>query len=174
MEHRAFAFDYAAFADELKPLLERALADGDAAPLEAFVEDHRDALKDPYEGAPLGDDWRDLLENEDVHEYGDFALTRYYDPAADLGLGYDWEDVQVLLQRELRTDLPLLGEPVGPPKRRFDPGRSGSYFQSAAQVQRHLEQVEALARDRAELSGDLDALLHVLRTASAKGLYVTF
>src|SRR5262249_43022633 len=91
MSHKAYAFNWRAFErDELPGLLSGALETGDTAGLLAYVERNRQALKDPYQGEPLAESWKDLLENQDIHEYGDFALTRFYDLKADNGLGYCW------------------------------------------------------------------------------------
>jgi hypothetical protein len=59
---------------ELHPLLEEALAADDPTELEAFIDENRAALTDPYEGDPLPEDWRAALENRDVHECGDYAF----------------------------------------------------------------------------------------------------
>src|SRR5262249_35436836 len=133
MSHKAFAFDWLAFErDELPELLTRALGTGETAGLFAYIERNRGILKDPYEGDPLSEDWKDLLENHDVHEYADFALTRFYDPAAEHGLSYCWNEIDDALPKEYRGIL--LGNPFGPRDNRFDPGRYGSYFQTPEQV----------------------------------------
>src|SRR3954453_8782269 len=149
MCHKAYAFDWAAFErDELPGLLSRALETGDTSGLLAYVERNRGLLKDPYEGDPLGEDWEDTLENRDVHEYGDYALTRFYAPAADRGLGPCWADIDDALPREDREVL--LGSPFGPEHNRFDPGRYGSYFQTPVRAAGSLARVRGLGRLRLE------------------------
>jgi hypothetical protein len=138
MEHKAFVFDTKAFDLEVRPVLERALSDGDTRGLVDFIRGNVDVLKDPYEGEPLNENWENSLQVRDPHQYGDFALTKYYDPRQDIGLGRDWEEVQSLLLAEIGTDLPILGRPIGPPNSLFDPGKMGSYFQSEADVRDHL------------------------------------
>jgi hypothetical protein len=137
MFHKAYAFDWPAFEqDELPELLSRALETGDLTGLVAYVERNRHVLKNPYEGGPLDEDWEELLENRDVHEFGDFALTRFYDPAAEFGLGYCWNEIDDAFPEEGR--LALLGSPLGPAHNRFDPGRYGSYFQTPRRVEESL------------------------------------
>ena len=104
--------------------MEQALAANDSAELEEFIDRYRAELKDPYEGKPLPEDWRETLGNRDVQEYGDFALTRFYDPNADCGLGCCWNEIDDALPEEDREVL--LGLPFGPRHNRFDPGRYGS------------------------------------------------
>ena len=90
MSHKAYAFDWSAFArDELHGILLDALSSGDTNGLIRYIEANQDHLKDLYEGGPLSD-WKNVLENFDVHEFGDFALTRFYDPEKDSGLEKDW------------------------------------------------------------------------------------
>jgi hypothetical protein len=85
MSHKAYAFDWRGFELDLRPLLEDALVADKTGQLEKFIGDHRDVVTDsPYEGEPLSDDCRAALENRDIHEYVDHALTRFYDPADDL------------------------------------------------------------------------------------------
>src|SRR5215468_5200920 len=155
MSHKAFVFDYEAFESQLRAILERALRTRDVGEIRAFIMANRAALRDPYEGEPLGADWEDLLERKDVDEYGDFALTRYYDPTRDIGLGDDWHEV---------PERMILGVPLVVEGRAFDPGKQGSYFQPPALVQAHLQ----------ALGADLEPVRKMLEAAAGKGLYVTF
>jgi hypothetical protein len=76
MHHEGDAFDWRALGrDELHGLLVGALQTGDPSGLVADV------------GRP-GAHRPDLPEGRDAHEYGDFALTPFEDPAAGFGLGY--------------------------------------------------------------------------------------
>lgn len=130
MEHKAFLFDYASFERELRSQLEQALANGNVAPLESFINANLRSLRDPYEGLPLGEDWRARIESEDAHQYGDLALTKYYLPTDDIGLGLGWERVQNLIAAARLAVSPILGTIVGPQANPFDPAKLGSYFQS--------------------------------------------
>ena len=177
MSHKAYAFDWRAFErDELPGLLSRALETGDTAGLVAYVERNRQALKDPYEGDPLAEDWQGQLGNRDVHEYGDYALTRFYDPNADCGLAYCWNEIDDALPEEDREVL--LGSPFGPSHNRFDPGRYGSYFQTPQQVAGSLARVRGFdlpwldEHDR----GFVRRFVRLLEecVAAGQGLYATF
>lgn len=171
-EHRAFCFDFRAFEAELAPLLYRALSDEDAEAIRDFVERNREALTDPYEGEPLSEEWEEMLEARDVQAYGDFALTKYYSPKEDIGLGTEWTSVGDRLRGTgSGLDGTLLGIPFGPPVKQFDPGRMGSYFQSPEMVAEHLRRLE-----KEPLDSDIDRAKSVLRAAQEVGigLYVTF
>jgi hypothetical protein len=143
MEHKAYAFDWRAFEFDLLPLLVDSLLAKETGGLVAYIDQHRNELTDPDEGQPLPVDWRNTLGNRDVHEFGDYALTRFYDPDDCWGVGYTWA--------HLSDELPepaanvLLGFTVGPAAHRFDPGRYGSYFQTPELVHESLAVLEAHA-----------------------------
>jgi hypothetical protein len=170
LSHKAFAFDWSAFEFDLHPLLEAALESNDPTELEAFIDEHRKALTDPYEGNPLPKNWRAMLENRDVHEYGDYALTRFYDPSDDCGLVEFWAEVSERLPG--RAADALLGFPIGPRGRLFDPGRLGSYFQTPTQVKKSL----ATLRPRTNKLEELRPFVELLEQCAAEGLgvFVTF
>jgi hypothetical protein len=168
MEHKAYAFDWSRFEFDLHPLLVDALAAHDTTGLEAYIDQHLADLTDPYEGEPLSANWRDTLENRDVHEYGDYALTRFYDPSDGWGIGYEWARLSEELPEPAATAM--LGFPVGPQENLFDPGRYGSYFQTPRRVRESLVALQphgcpALAR-----------YLELLErcVGERRGVYVTF
>jgi hypothetical protein len=168
MEHKAYAFDYASFANELRPILEEALREDSVDALREFIQANLPRLLHPA-GGPLPKAWEDELENSDVHEYGDFALTRFYDPGDDIGLGEAWVEVAELYGQKV-SDL-LLGRPIGG-ETLFDPGRLGSYFQSADDVEQSLAQLRVLLRGSdAEFRA---AAFELFEEARGRGLYVTF
>jgi hypothetical protein len=168
MEHKAFAFDWPRFEFDLHPLLVEALTNNDATRLEAYIDQHLAVLTDPYEGKPLSANWREALQNRDVQEYGDYALTRFYDPADCRGIGHEWDRLSRELPKPAATAM--LGFPVGPPERPFDPGREGSYFQSPRRVRESLAALKLHAR--VELSLYLELLQWC--AAEGRGVYVTF
>jgi hypothetical protein len=143
MSHKAYAFDWSAFArDELHNILLDALSSGDTNGLIRYIEANQDHIKDYYEGGPLSDNWRNVLANFDVQEFGDFALTRFYDPQKDSGLGIEWRGIDEHLSE---TDQAvLLGTPFGSSSAYFDPGRQGSYFQTPREVVRSLARVQRI------------------------------
>jgi hypothetical protein len=170
MSHKAYAFDWRAFEkDELHRLLVAALESGNPATIASYIEAHREQIKDPYEGQPIEQDWQAVLANGDVHEYGDFALTRFYDPADDQGIAETWMSVDAALPEQDRSAL--LGSPLGDPGHEFDPGRQGSYFQTPEQVVESLRRVEHAAPAR-----ELESYVQLLRRCAVDGLgvYVTF
>jgi hypothetical protein len=178
IEHKAYSFDFDEFSKELKPILEASIKSGDIDQLRAFIISNKPYLSDPYEGEPLGDDWEDMVEERDAHQYGDFALTKYYSPDSDQGLGYDWEKVQDILSGSMELHIsPLLGRPLGEPGEYFDPGKMGSYFQDNSQVESSIRVLEKL-KDcfSGELRGAIGEFHEFLENVSdeGKGIYVTF
>lgn len=169
MSHKAFAFDWRRFeSDELYTLITRALESNQVACLVAYIEKHLPELKDPYEGVPLDQTWQELLDNRDVHEYSDFALTRFYDPAADLGVAEEWIEIDRSLTEAERGVF--LGFPIHAAKTAFDPGRMGSYFQTPEQVSESLKIVNQLAIT------SIASFKRLLESCSQHrlGIYVTF
>jgi len=175
MDHKAFLLDYVPFDRELRPTLEGALLSGSLTGLEAFINLNVGKLRDPYQGEPLGSNWKAMLETHDAHQYGDFAMTKYYDPAADIGLGASWETVQDLISADSAlTNSCILGNTIGPQDGPFDPGKMGSYFQSPEEVlQSHKYLLHLLG---SENGADLENALHMLKEAvdAKTGLYITF
>jgi hypothetical protein len=174
MEHKAFVFDFRSFEKELRPILERALSSNDSSDLLRFIDANRASLKDPYEGEPLEEGWREMAEGQDAHQLGDFALTKYYEPNDDLGLGPNWEALQSQLLAKLGKDQALLGRTVGPPTNPFDPGKMGAYFQTEGDVKVNLSDLQRFQGNGA--AEEAKRLVEILRAAAARGrgLYVTF
>jgi hypothetical protein len=176
-EHKAFVLDYQSFESQLKNILESALENKNVSQLSGYISQNQTHLKDPYEGEPLTDNWESMIESQDPHQYGDFALTMFYDPTEDIGLGYDWENIQEILSQKLTDTSSVLGSPIGPESNYFDPGKMGAYFQSPQQVienQRLLE--NSFDQGELESSAELEKMLEMLQAATleGKGLYITF
>jgi hypothetical protein len=170
MEHKAYVFDYTGFQERVAPVMYEALDSGDVDELIRFVEENRAHLTDPYEGAPLGDDWLNFVETRDAHQVGDFALTASYDPGANVGLGYEWERA-----RDLLGEVVVLGKPFGPPTTPFDPGKMGSYFQSPEDVELSRGKIDEALEDQpgeTMIQRAVQMVDAALRANS--GLYVTF
>lgn len=172
MNHQAYAFDYASFEADLRPLLCQALQSQDPEQLAAWIDANLDALTDPYEGEALADDWRDLLETGDVQEHGDFALSKFYDFDLEMGLADDWRAVDERLAQLGASGSLLLGTSLPG----FDPGGAGSYFQSEAEVRQSLATLTSLVEREPQLATELAPALGMLQQAarSKRGLYVTF
>jgi hypothetical protein len=176
LEHKAFIFDYSSFQAELQPLLEEALRSGEVFALVDFINKNLPALSDPYEGERLTSGWWSLLEEKDAHQYGDFALTKYYDPQADIGLGRRWETTEAALVQAFGSAKALLGSPLGTPGNLFDTGKAGAYFQTAEEVQGNRDRLEEAARRDPALRASAQGVLRMLNAAAEgdRGLYVTF
>ncbi len=177
MEHKAFAFDYTTFVTDLSDRLYHALEAEAPELLEEYIRANEADLKDPYSGDPLPPDWDALLEQRDVQEYGDIALTRFYDPTEDIGLSTTWQHLDDLLRQEFGGQpSPILGIPFGPTHNLFDPGRMGTYFQSPTLVRTNLDQLESLLKQKLSLSLQLGDAVEMLRQpiATGQGLFVTF
>jgi hypothetical protein len=176
-QQKAYIFDLDRFNAGLRPLVEESLRTNDHAALRRFIAQHLDELKDPYAGEPLESNWEGLLETRDVQEYADFALTLYYDPSADIGLGNGWPALQELLVREAPagTDL-TMGDVVGPPSRPFDPGGMGAFFLTNEAAVSRLETLRELSGERTNLRDQIAPLLELFATIvdSGRGAYVTF
>ncbi len=176
MEHKAFLLNYQLFENELIHIIEKALVVDDYKELKSFVNENIKDLKDPYEGEPLELDWESLIEEKDPHQYCDFALTKYYNPLEDIGLGYEWDESNDYIMNNLKIDYsPVLGNTLGPKNNYFDPGKIGAYFQSVDIVKHNLLVVRDL---RDSLSNDklLDPAIAMLSKAIEHnaGLYITF
>jgi hypothetical protein len=173
IEHKAFIFDYERFERELLPVLRYALATNDCSALISYIRQNIDSLTDPYQGKPLTDDWEGMIETEDAHQYGDFALTKYYNPTDDIGLGSAWQTIQDFIPAD-RSSSPILGTIIGSIDDPFDPGKIGAYFQSKGQVAENLEFLQQLAQQHS--LEELDKAVELFQRASQlhKGLYVTF
>ena len=169
MEHKAFIFDYDKFQIELYGTLVLSLENWDYSHLKTFILQNIFHLRDPYEGEPLDNDWEKLIETYDPHQYGDFAITKYYNPSDDIGLGYNWQSIHEKSAGQLvQSESPILGTPIGPKDKLFDPGKMGSYFQSAFRVKQNLAFMRTLAEG--------EAAKNMLEKAASlnMGLYVTF
>jgi hypothetical protein len=182
MEHKAFVFDYEAFIAQFSDLLENSLYSERIEDIVNFIQENLSYLKDPYEGEPLDYNWENQVQEiKDVHIYADFALTKFYNPDKNIGLVYNWQNIENTLIDELDELLVepreiILGKPFGSTNNWFDPGRMGSYFQSPEHVKHNMQILQNLLAQKPELSVALADLLSMLQTAinSQKGLYTTF
>jgi hypothetical protein len=176
IEHKAFVFDYEAFELELKEILEIALDLNEIGDLEDFIVLNIDCLTDPYEGEPLSKNRHKGLEYKDPHEYGDFALTKFYNPAEDIGLGYDWVKIEDVLSSESGESISILGCQIGKEDNYFDPGKMGSYFQSSSMVIDNKNKIDILIKNKPSHIKLLDSVFWMFDAAIAlkKGLYISF
>lgn len=172
MVHKAYAFDWLAFERELLGVFDRAMATKDPAELHRFIDARREWLKDPFEGNPLTDEWwQREVDPADVHQVGEVALTRYFDPTEDWGLQSQWIHLDRRLPEQARAAV--LGQPIGPPDDPFDPGKQGTYFQTPAQA---AESLAVLRRADLPECPEVETFVSLLGQCvdEGKGLYVTF
>src|SRR5436190_17514448 len=174
MEYKAYPLDYERFNAELAPILFHALVTGEVGALVEFIKRRLEQLADPAEGKPLAGYWPELargrpvsffgldwqINPNDPDDLGDLALTAYYNPLDDAGLGPLWADTGSQLvgvsevpddQRDHRLSPIILGDVFGPPDNWFNPGKLGSYFRSWETVRRQRETLEqTMARHDAQ------------------------
>ena len=177
MNHNAFVFDHAAFEVELRPMLLEALETGSIATIAEWIDANRESLVDPYEGDELPEDWEALMEQPNVQTHGDFGLTKFYSPTSSIGLDDAWDTLGELLEQTGSRRAIILGTPLETAQgQQFDPGCSGSYFQTPADVKRSLSEVKAVQERNPALRARLEPIAGMLRSASeaGQGLYVTF
>lgn len=168
MEHKAFEFDWQAFEGELLGVLVCSLEQDNKDELISFIDKNHQSIKDPYKGEPIDTDWKENIEVGDIQEYVDYALTKYYEPCEDYGLGYDWAEIDDSMPEEVKNAL--LGKSINGGGTNFDPGRMGSYFQSPEELQRSLSKLKDQGRD--ELSDFINFMSACI--TNNKGMYVTF
>ena len=117
------------------------------------------------------------MEFKDAHQYGDFALTRYYSVTHDIGLGPSWAKIEAeLTAAGMKGAELVLGFPVGPRQNLFDPGKMGSYLRSEQLVARHLTELQAAVQNGQVPRADVLQLERMLSAAASagRGLYITF
>jgi hypothetical protein len=115
INHKAYIFDYDRFQIELMELLEKSLNSDDFTNLIIFIEQNLSYLKDPYEGQPLDAFWEAKIAIKDAHNYGELAITKFYDPQNCIGLSYKWAEIDDLLCFEFgERSLITLGKLLGP------------------------------------------------------------
>ncbi|NMZ19018.1 hypothetical protein HBO08_18555 [Pseudomonas rhodesiae] len=119
-----------------------------------------------------------MIEDMDAHQYGDFALTKYYSPKDDHGLGVKWADFQEKISNRGKLNIsPFLGAPVGVDGEFFDPGKMGSYFQTTHEVGESLKKIEGVKGEmQDDFIEELESYESFLSQANSvkKGIYVTF
>jgi hypothetical protein len=130
-DHKAYEFDWQAFSAEMLPWLSGVLAANDSKRLTAFVDANIVACRSPYDEQHLSRSWQEMLEVGDAQEIADFALTKYYNPALDHGVGDVWAEMEDELPASLK--IALLGQSIP----HFDPGRQGSYFSTPSDAEKN-------------------------------------
>jgi hypothetical protein len=138
ISHKAWLFDHAAFEAELALVLRMALQTDEPEALAAFLDRHHAALTDLETEEALPADWATGREEADVQALADLALTKFYTPSDERGLGEGFDALHAYLgavpgMRPLRAAL-ICGKLFGPKGRRLDPGCMGTGLLSPAEV----------------------------------------
>lgn len=167
MDYKAFKLDWKSFETEFLPILKDALKNDDTSSLITFIKENRKLLTDPYEGLPLEENWENFIENNDVDELGDFAITKYY-TRMDEHTIEDWIEFSDNSPVELVNSILGIGIVSG--DKRFDPGRMGSYFQSPEMI---LDSLSFLKNCKSYDIEDVTSLFEDC-VKSKSGIYVTF
>lgn len=169
MEHKAFIFDTRLFSVELLPVLEECVPGNDVGALKAFVSSHLNGAKSPYSGEALETDWESELGVGDILEVADFAMTCYYSPEDDRGLGETWdallETLRKIRSKSLDVDVAVLGTPLRIGSLDLDPGRMGTGFVQAEDIAGFRDNLESLRGEvlGAELPDGQDLLYEISR-----------
>ncbi len=178
MSHKAFVFDYNSFSSQFLGILLESLEKINKEKLIDFIQQNIENIQHPDEGLSVDSLWQNLIKVGDVQEYADFALTKFYYSDDDIGLDYEWQDVEKILNEEflLDSNLILLGRTICFADNCFDPGRMGSYFQSFDEVQENLKIIKKYLEQKPEFLNSLQVLIGMFQNAVIKqqGLYITF
>jgi hypothetical protein len=123
-------------------------------------------ILDPDSGYPISQEWLDALPTGSVQWLADLFVGQFYDRRQDRGIGPRWEERTKALSAHARRFL--IGNPIGPPHRRFDPTGAGSYFLDLDAVDRALAALPQPAPD------PLAAYVELLERAgvASMGVYV--
>lgn len=177
LDHKAFIFDSDYFVDELANILENAILTNHDYELIIFIENNLPYLKHPDEGDNLNSAWKEEIEIGDISEYGDFAITKYYNPKENIGMGGGWMQFDDLLSQQLNIDTScFLGTRFGCSENYFDPGKQGSYFQSLEQVKQNLKLLTFLPKIELDNQPNIYNFVKMFENALdvQQGLYITF
>lgn len=191
ISHKAFLFDHTNFDAELAGVLHAALETDDVGGLRRLILDNRHVLLDLWTEAPPADDWEARIEPAyRVQQFADLAMTKYYDPRDDRGLGHGFDAPGAYLETVPGlggwSSALYCGWLFGPSGRRLDPGSMGTGLVSVAQVGEAVRLTDGLAwppapgptdpvyrgcyygpASAAAVSADRDRLLELYRDAAA-------
>ena len=137
MIHEAYLFDSALFERELVDVIAAAVRRDDLQPIYEFIDRHIENCTSPYSGEELDECWREELEEQDIQELCDFALTRYYDAEDDIGLGYSWDallNALKFLDLKFNAEYYVWGQEFSVDDFVLDPGGMGMGFVEAEDV----------------------------------------
>ena len=131
MIHKAYCFDTKAFDNDLREIITKCVDGNNLSELRSFICDNVEFLSSPYSFDALDEDWQDELENGEIQELSDFALTRYYDVSDDIGLEESWNSLLESLKAiKMLNDYSyyVIGEEFSVGDFCLDPGGMGLGF----------------------------------------------
>lgn len=137
MEHKAYLFDTNGFMKELSETIITSGTTNDIKLLKEFIFNHLGIVRSVYTGELLDKEWEQELENGEVQELADFAMTCYYSPDEEQGLSYLWDaliEALVKLPTKFDPNYYILGRPLESEMFILDPGGMGLGFVYAEDV----------------------------------------
>ncbi|WP_025699913.1 hypothetical protein [Paenibacillus durus] len=137
MEHKAYLFDTDNFNKELSNIIITSGATNDVDSLMVFIVEKIGTVRSVYTGELLNKEWEKELENGEVQELADFAMTCYYSPEKELGLSYAWDallEALNMMSTKFHPDYYILGRPLESELFKLDPGGMGLGFVYAEDI----------------------------------------
>lgn len=137
MNHKSFLFNTSDFSKELSEIILNAGNTGNEDLLISFINENLEHLKSPYSGEELFEDWTEELENENIQELADFAMTKYYNPDEELGLSHNWDSLLQSFDKldlKFNADYYILGKSLKFNNFTLDPGMMGLGFISSDHI----------------------------------------
>lgn len=196
MEHKSFLFDTDKFKKELMLTIIKSVEVNSSEMLLTFINTNLSEIQSPYTGDSLTDGWEEEINNGDIQELSDFALTKYYSPDEELGLAYDWDALLEAidgLPLKLQRDYYILGQPLETESFVLDPGAMGMGFVFAEDIPGMYQELVSLREyfvkncltlsedvlyelSESELISAYDTLTELMKYAKDKecGLLMTF
>ena len=171
MEHKAFGFRWNSFREALLPRFYLYL-EGRVDEVADFARAEAGDLFDPYEGMPLRVEQVNEALVRGEHDFiAEAALTAFYAPSEDVGVGYEYLDVHSRLEALGANYAGLLhGSTLSHAGKLFDPGKMGTFFCD-------LDEAESKSRLVSTIQdANLRRLLEPMAEAglAAGGLFITF
>lgn len=196
MDHKAFLFDTVSFNKELANSILDAGTTHNVESLHKFIHDNIGRTYSIYTGEPITSEWENELQNGDVQELADYALTCFYSPEEDIGLSCYWDALLNglgLLPLKHQVEYYIIGRPLTSGDFVLDPGFMGLgfvYFEDIPHMYNELVSLKKqfihvmprLAKEfddeitMEDLSESYNELIQIYECAKAKksGLMMTF
>lgn len=155
IEHKAYVFDTKNFNKELRKIILISGNTKNQSLLKNFINSKIGVVKSPYSGDLINIGWEKELENGDIQELADFAITCYYSPGEEMGISYAWDAVLTTLNRlplKFNSDYYILGNTLETEIFKLDPGGMGLGFINAEDIPKMYNELNNLKEDFIEKS----------------------